>query len=84
MLWSGSPGWSIYRTFVYQFYHQTSFKKTCYPKRNYRNPIYLAKKYKNLLDSVEAVNQAELARMKSISRARGAIIGLLKTLIINP
>jgi ParB-like chromosome segregation protein Spo0J len=45
----------------------------------YRNPIYLAKEYKEMIDSGKAKNQAELARIKSISRARVTqILNLLK------
>ena len=45
----------------------------------YRNPIYLAKEYKEMIDSGEVKNQAELARKLGISRARVTqILNLLK------
>ena len=40
------------------------------PKKTYRNPIYLAREYKKMIDSGVVKNQAELARIKGISRAR--------------
>ena len=47
--------------------------------QTYRNPIYLAKKYKEMIDSGEVKNQSELAKLKSISRARVTqILNLLK------
>ena len=64
------PDCNIDRTFIYKFYFQTVVKKSSIPKKTYRNPIYLAKEYKKMLDSGEAKTQAELARIKGISRAR--------------
>ena len=77
--WSGSPDCSIDRTFICQFYFQTAVKKSPTPNKTYRNPIYLAKEYKKMIDSGEVKNQAELARLKGISRARVTqILNLLK------
>ena len=39
-------------------------------KRTYRNPIHLAKEYKKMIDSGKVKNQANLAKIKCISRAR--------------
>ena len=76
---SGSPDCNIDRTFIYQFYFQTVVKKSLTPKKTYRNPIYLAREYENIIDSGEAKNQAELARIKGISRSRVTqILSLLK------
>ena len=76
---SGSPDWNIDRTFIYQFYFQTSFKKSSIPEKTYRNPIYLVREYKRMIDSGEVRNQAELSKLKNISRARVTqIINLLK------
>ena len=48
-------------------------------KSLYRNPIYLAKEYKKMIDTGEVKNQAELAKLKGISRARVTqILNLLK------
>jgi len=77
--WSGTPRRSIGRTFIYKFYFQTAVKKSSNPKKTYRNPIYLAKEYKKMIDSGKVKNQAELARIKGISRARVTqILNLLK------
>jgi esterase/lipase len=76
---SGSPDCSIDRTFLYKFYFQTAAKTSSISKETYRNPIYLAKEYKKMIDRGEVKNQAELARIKSISRARVTqILNLLK------
>jgi len=76
---SGSPDCSIDRTFLYKFYFQTAVKTSSIPKKTYRNPFYLAKEYKEMIDRGEVKNQAELARIKSISRARVTqILNLLK------
>jgi ParB-like chromosome segregation protein Spo0J len=48
-------------------------------ERIYRNPIYLAKEYKQMIDNGDVKNQAQLARLKGISRARVTqILRLLK------
>jgi len=36
--------------------------------RTYRNPIYLDREYKRMIDSREVKNYVELARMKGISK----------------
>ena len=47
--------------------------------KTYRNPICLAKKYKEMIDSGKVKNMAELARIKGISRTRiTQILNLLK------
>ncbi|MCJ7656285.1 MAG: hypothetical protein MUO55_00705 [Candidatus Atribacteria bacterium] len=47
--------------------------------KTYRNPIYLAREYKKMIDTGEAKNQADLAKLKGISRARVTqILNLLK------
>jgi hypothetical protein len=76
---TGSPDCNIDRTFICQFYFQPAIKKPSSPKKKYKNPIYLAKEYKEMLDSSEVKNQAELAKLKGISRARVTqILNLLK------
>jgi len=67
---SGSPNCNIDRTFIFKFYFQTAVKKSTNPKKTYRNPIYLAREYKKMIDIGEVKNQAELSRIKGISRAR--------------
>jgi len=47
--------------------------------RIYRNPIYLAKEYKQMIEKGDVKNQAQLARLKGISRVRVTqILRLLK------
>jgi hypothetical protein len=36
----------------------------------FRNPIYLAKEFKKMIDSEQVKNQSDLARKLGISRAR--------------
>jgi len=79
MLLYGSPDCNRDRTFTYQFYFQTAVEKFSISKKTYRNPIYLSKEHRKMIDSGDAKNQAELARIKSISRARVTqILNLLK------
>jgi len=76
---SGSPDCNIGRTFICQFYFQTAVKKPSTPKKTYKNPIYLAKEYKRMIDFGEVKSQSELAKLKCISRARVTqILDLLK------
>ncbi|MBA7548223.1 hypothetical protein ES705_40670 [subsurface metagenome] len=47
--------------------------------KTYRNPIYLAREYKGMIDNDQAKNQSGLARKLGISRARVTqILDLLK------
>lgn len=66
----GSPDCNIDRTFVSKFYFQTAVEKPSSPMKTYRNPIYLAKEYKEMIDTGEAKTQAGLARIIGASRAR--------------
>jgi hypothetical protein len=79
MLLSGSPDCNIDRTFTSTFYFPHKVTKAKQVARIYRNPIYLAREYKKMLDSGEVKNRAELSRLKGISRARVTqILNLLK------
>ena len=80
--WSGSPDCNIDRTFTSTFYFQIVLKKSSTPKKTYRNPIFLAREYKNMIESGEAKNQAELAKLKGISRAR--VTQIIRLLKLNP
>ena len=76
---ASSPDCNIDRTFIHRFYFQATVKKSPTPKKTYRNTIYLAREYKEIIDSGKVKNQAELARIKGISRARVTqILNLLK------
>ena len=73
------PDWNIDRTFAATFYFPQKLKKVNKTKTTYRNPIYMAKEYKKMIDSGEVKNQSELVRIKGISRARVTqIMNLLK------
>jgi len=49
------------------------------PMKIHRNPFHLAREYKYMIDSGEVKSQAELAKIKGISRARiTQILNLLK------
>ena len=76
---SGSPDWNIDRTFTSTFYFPHKVIESYKNKPVYKNPIYLAKEYKKMIDSRIVKNQAELARIKGISRTRVTqILNLLK------
>jgi len=77
----GSPDCNIDRTFIFKFYFKTVTKKTPSPKKIYRNPIYLTREYKNMIDTGEVKNQAELAKVKGVSRAR--VTQILNLLNLN-
>lgn len=79
MVLVGSPDWNIDRTFTITFYFSQESIKPEKVKTTYRNPIYLAREYKEMIESGEVKNQAELARLKGISRARVTqVLNLLK------
>ncbi len=73
------PGQDDYRTFISTFYFPRKATKPNKTKSVYRNPIYLAKEYKQMIDNCQAKNQSYLARKLSISRVRiHQILSLLK------
>jgi len=79
MLKSGSPDCNIDRTFISIFYFPYQVKKTNQIKHIYRNPIYLAKEYEQMIDNGQVKNQSGLARKLGISRVRiHQILSLLK------
>ena len=79
MLLFGSPDCSIDRTFISTFNFPHKVKKVNQIIRIYRNPIYLARKYKKMIDNSQVKNQSGLARKLGISRVRiHQILGLLK------
>jgi hypothetical protein len=84
--WSGSPDCSIDRTFLSTFYFPHKVTKANQIARIYRNPIYLAREYKRMIDNGQVRNQSELARKLGISRVRiHQILSLLKldTIIVQ-
>jgi hypothetical protein len=76
---ASSPNCNIDRIFTVIFYFPQKLKKANKIKTTYRNPIYLAIEYKEMIDSGKVNNQAELAKLKGISRAKVTqILNLLK------
>ena len=76
---SGSPDCSKDITFLIKFKLPPTIKKSSPVKRNYRNPIYLAKECKKIIESGKVKNQTALAKLKGVSRARETqILNLLK------
>ena len=69
------------RTFTATFYVTHKITKANQIKRLYRNPIYLAREYKEIIDNGNVKNQAALARLKGISRAR--VTQILNLLNLN-
>jgi hypothetical protein len=76
---SGSPDCSIDRTFISTFHFPKKVTKANQIARIYRNPIYLAREYKQMIDNGQVKNQSDLARKLGISRVRiHQILSLLK------
>ena len=79
MIKPDSPDCNIDRTFTSIFYFPHKVMKVNQTARIYRNPIYLAKEYKQMIEKGDVKNQAQLERLKGISRARVTqILRLLK------
>jgi hypothetical protein len=75
----GSPDCSIDRTFTSTFYFPRKATKPNKTKPVYRNPIYLANEYKQMIDNGQVKNQSDLAKKLGISRVRThQILSLLK------
>ena len=76
---SGSPDCSIDRTFTSTFHFPHKVTKANQIARIYRNPIYLAREYKQMIDNGQVKNQSDLTRLKGVSRARiTQLINILK------
>ena len=79
MLLSGSPDCSIDRTFTSTFHFPRKATKPNKTKSIHRNPIYLSREYKRMIDNGQVKNQSGLARKLGISRVRiHQILSLLK------
>ncbi|OQA46429.1 MAG: hypothetical protein BWY46_02009 [Firmicutes bacterium ADurb.Bin300] len=65
---NGSPKWLERRTFSFTIILETNATPKLKPQRNYRNPIYLAKQYKLMIESGQARNESDLARQIGVSR----------------
>ena len=79
---ASSPDCNIDRTFTSTFYFPYLVKKINQIKHVYRNPIYLAREYKKMIDKGQVKNQSDLARKLAISRVR--ICQILNLLKLNP
>ena len=79
---SSSPRCSIDRTFTSTFSFPHKVIKTNPITRIYRNPIYIAKEYKGMIDNGQVRNQSDLAKKLGISRVR--ICQILNLLKLNP
>lgn len=76
---NGSPKWLERRTFSFTIILETKATPKLKPQRNYRNPIYLAKQYKLMIESGQARNESDLARQIGVSRVTvNHFISLLK------
>jgi len=78
---SGSPDCNIDITFISTFYFPRMITKFNKPKPVYRNPIYLSREYKEMIDSGQVKNQSDLAQLKGISSAR--VTQILNLLNLN-
>ena len=78
----GSPDRNIDRTFISTFYFPHKVTKANQTKHIYRNPIYLAREYKQMIGNGQAKNQSCLACKLGISRVR--ICQILSLLKLNP
>ncbi|MBU1044562.1 MAG: hypothetical protein KJ915_09245 [Candidatus Omnitrophica bacterium] len=75
----GSPKWLERRTFSFTIILETKTTLKIKPQHNYRNPIYLAKQYKLMIESGQARNESDLARQIGVSRVTvNHFIALLK------
>ena len=75
----GSPDCNIDRTFISTFYFSRKVTKPNKTKSIYRNPICLAREYKQMIDNRQVKNQSGLARKLGVSRVRiHQILSLLK------
>ena len=79
LLQAGSPSWFERRTFSFVVILKPEPRKTIEPQQTYRNPIYLAKEYKRMIESGQARNEADLSRQIGVSRVTVTqLISLLK------
>ena len=76
---ASSPDCNIDRTFSSIFYFPHKAPRTRKIVRTYRNPIHLAREYKQMIDNGQVKNQSALAKLIGISRVRiTQILNLLK------
>jgi hypothetical protein len=79
LLQAGSQNWSERRTFSFVVILKPELRKIVKSQQTYRNPINLAKEYKEVIKSGQARNEADLARNIGVSRVTvNHFISLLK------
>jgi len=66
----GSPHWLTERIFSITFQLEEKPLKPQKPPRTYRNPIYVAKEYAQMLESGRAKSKSDIGRKLNISRVR--------------
>ena len=78
-LLSGSPDCAIDKTFTSTFYFPHKAKKATQITHTYRNPIYLAREYKGMIDNGQVEKQSGLSHKLGISKVRiHQILSILK------
>lgn len=76
---SPSPNWIIDRTFTLIFFFQPKPQNKEKLIRCYRNPVFIAKEYKRMIEIGEIKNQSDLASKLGVSRVRvSQVLSLLK------
>ena len=76
---ASSPDCNIDRTFTSMFYFPQKVINTKSITKEYRNPIYLAKEYKKMIDSGQVKNQEDLEKLIGNWGARVTLIYEIKT-----
>ena len=76
---SPSPNCDIGRTFTHIFFLNSKKFHTKSVNHFYKNPIFLAKEYRRIIDTGEAKNQTDLAQKLGISKVRVCqVLSMLK------
>jgi hypothetical protein len=79
LLQAGSQSWSERRIFSFVVILKPELRKIVKSQQTYRNPINLAKEYKEVIKSGQARNEADLARNIGVPRVTvNQFISLLK------
>jgi hypothetical protein len=82
LLQAGSPSWSERRIFSFVVILKPELRKIVKSQQTYRNPINLAKEYKEVIKSGQARNEADLAR--NIGVSRGTVNHFISLLKLTP
>ena len=82
MLQAGSQSWSERRIFSFVVMLKPELRKIVKSQQTYRNPINLAKEYKEVIKSGQARNEADLAQ--NIGVSRGTVNHFISILKLAP